>query len=314
MSGSLVVIGNFDGVHRGHQAVLHAVARIAKARGLAPRLLTFDPHPAVTLGRRAPALLTGLERKRQLVDRACPGIEVVVREFTRDFASQTPEQFAEQVLRHELDTRLVMVGSNFRFGRGRSGGIHDLERLGRELGFDTMAEPLETDTLGAWSSTRIRGLIAAGEVVDAATMLGRPHMLSGTVVHGLQRGRTIGFPTCNLAPIRELLPPFGVYAVAVDCQRADGRFAALAGGVANLGLRPTFDDTEPKPSFEAHLFDIDQDLYDRCLRVHLVARLRDERRFAGLQQLKEQIAADCARARELLAKQRPDPAAAGAWW
>ena len=139
MSGSLVVIGNFDGVHRGHQAVLHAVARIAKARGLAPRLLTFDPHPAVTLGRRAPALLTGLERKRQLVDRACPGIEVVVREFTRDFASQTPEQFAEQVLRHELDTRLVMVGSNFRFGRGRSGGIHDLERLGRELGFDTMA-------------------------------------------------------------------------------------------------------------------------------------------------------------------------------
>jgi riboflavin kinase/FMN adenylyltransferase len=310
-NGALVVIGNFDGVHRGHQAVLAAVQRMASQRALAPRMLTFDPHPAVTLGRPAPALLTTMGRRRELIERGCPGIEVVVKRFTREFAAQSPEAFARDVLRGELDARLVMVGLNFRFGRQRSGSFADLERLGADLGFDAMAEPLVSDAQGAWSSTRVRGLLAAGDVVGAAELLGRPHMLSGVVTAGDKRGRTIGFPTANLADVPETLPPFGVYAVVVDRLETAGP-RALAKGVANLGVRPTVEPDAAHPLLEVHLFDLEADLYGSALRVHLVARLRDEQRFDGLDALKAQIADDSARARELLAQRQPE-SPDGAW-
>lgn len=308
--GSLVVIGNFDGVHRGHQAVLTAVARRSAERQLAPKMLTFEPHPAVTLGRQPPALLTTIDRKRELVKRACPGIELVVREFTREFAAQSPEQFVDRILVDQLAAKVVMVGRNFRFGAQRAGGIDDLERLGAQRGFEVFAEPLVSDSQGAWSSTRARGLIAAGDMRGAAQVLGRPHMVSGQVAHGEQRGRTLGFPTCNLPDMAEALPPFGVYAVLVDVVD-NGVAHALAKGVANIGVRPTVGGTTA-PLLEAHLFDLERDLYGCVLRVHLVVKLRDEQRFPGLEALKAQIAADCERAREALGTYPPDDAAAGA--
>jgi riboflavin kinase/FMN adenylyltransferase len=303
---AIVVIGNFDGVHRGHQAVLDAVCAIARARALSPRMLTFEPHPAVTLGRTPPALLTTLERKIELVERQCSEIQVVVRGFTPAFASQSPEEFVERVLVGELDAKAVMVGLNFRFGRGRSGGIDDLERLGAAWGFDTLAEPLVSDGRGAWSSTRVREQIAAGDLDGAASILGRPHMISGVVARGDQRGRTIGFATCNLPDVPEALPPLGVYAVLVDQVTPEGA-RGIAKGVANLGLRPTVEAAASKPLFEVHLLDWQGELYDARLRVHLVARLREERRFSGLDGLKAQIAADTEAARERLADWEIDP-------
>jgi riboflavin kinase/FMN adenylyltransferase len=311
VAGALVVIGNFDGVHRGHQAVLGAVARLARQRGLRPRMLTFEPHPAVTLGREPPPLLTTLERKRELVEQACPGIDVVVRAFTHEFAQQTPAEFAERVLSHELGAKLVMVGVNFRFGRDRSGGIAELDELAGRHGFEVVAEPLVSDAAGPWSSTRVRQLVAAGAVDEALEILGRPHMLSGHVARGDQRGRTLGFPTCNIADAPEARPAHGVYAVLVD-RVEDGRARALAKGVANIGVRPTVA-TGGGALLEVHLFDIDEDLYGATLRVHFVARLRGEQRFAGLDELRRQIAHDSSEARRILREHAPDPAVDGAW-
>lgn len=308
---ALVVIGNFDGVHLGHQSLLGEVGREAKERGLRARMLTFEPHPAVTLGRGAPPRLTTLSRKLELVDRACRGIDVVVRAFTKEFASQSPEAFVRDVLLNELQVRMVLVGQNFRFGKGRAGGIDELKAFGAEHGFEARAETLVSDEAGAWSSSRVRENIAAGDMESAADILGRPHMLSGAVERGDQRGRTIGFPTCNLPGVTEALPPNGVYAVLVDrVERVerDGERevpTALARGVANLGVRPTVKDAQPAPLLEVHLFDTDADLYGASLRVHLVKRIRAERRFDGLDALKAQIAADAEAARAVLADAEP---------
>jgi len=309
---SLIVIGNFDGVHRGHQSVLRSVSELADARGLSPKLFTFEPHPAVTLGRKAPPLLTTLPRKRELAQRACPGIEVVVREFTRAFSEQSPQAFVKDVLVDELGAKVVMVGDNFRFGRDRAGSVEDLRRFGERYGFEAIAEPLVHDDHGAWSSSRIRQCIAEGDMVGAAEMLGRPHMLSGEVVRGDQRGRTIGFPTCNVPHPPEALPPNGVYAVVVDRVAGDG-VTALAKGVANLGVRPTVVDDQPGPLLEVHLFDVDADLYGAFLRVHLVARLREEKKFDGLEALKAQIDRDAQQALRRLEERTPDPAL-GSWY
>jgi riboflavin kinase/FMN adenylyltransferase len=303
---TLVVIGNFDGVHRGHQSVLAEVGRMAAEKMLPPRLLTFEPHPAVTLGREAPPLLTRFERKRELAERCLPGLRVVALEFTPAFAAQSPEEFAAHVLVDQLEARAVVVGGNFRFGKGRAGDIATLTELGARHGFLVDVTKLVGDADGAWSSTRVRRLIAAGDVEAAAAILGRPHMLSGTVGRGAQRGRTLGFPTCNVADAPEALPRFGVYAVLVD-RVEQGKARALAKGVANIGVRPTIAGGDGRPLIEVHLFDYQGDLYGAELRVHLVACLREERRFDGLDALVAQIHADSARARELLAASEPDP-------
>ncbi len=317
MNRSLVVIGNFDGVHRGHQAVLSSVHREAAKRGLTARLLTFHPHPAVTLGRRAPAVLTTLERKLELVARACPGIEPIVTEFTPEFARQTPEAFVDRVLGQQLHAAMVMVGANFRFGRDRAGDLAALARLGATAGFEVEPTQLLGDAQGAWSSTRIRALLATGDVAGARALLGRPHMLSGVVSRGDQRGRRLGFPTCNIAAFEEALPPLGVYAVLIDRVDRDAagappRARAMARGVANIGLRPTIGGGE-RPLLEAHAFDFDEDVYGTELRVHLVAHLRAERKFESLDALRSQIADDCSVAREATADSTPNPALGGAW-
>lgn len=311
---TLVAIGNFDGVHRGHQDLLAHAAREAAGAGLGPVLLTFDPHPAVVLGRPPPAVLTPLARKIELVRRAQPAFRVHVRTFDRELAATSPERFAEDVLAGELGAARVVVGRNFRFGRGRAGDLALLERLGPSLGFQAHPADLVGDERGRWSSTRARAAIAAGDWDDVRAVLGRPHALTGTVVRGDQRGRTIGFPTANLGGVLEALPPHGVYAVLVD--RVDGPAdgagpRALARGVANVGIRPT---VGAGPSIEVHLFDLDEDLYGATLRAHLVSFLRPEQKFDGLPSLKAQIARDAAEARLRLATHAPDPAAAGAWY
>ncbi len=315
MKQALVVIGNFDGVHRGHQSVLAAANRHAAKHDLVPRLMTFHPHPAVTLGRRAPPMLTRLERKLELARRACPDIDPALIEFTEAFARQTPAEFVEDVLRDQLGARAVMVGANFRFGRGRGGDLRTLQHLGSGAGFDVIPTDLEEDADGPLSSTRVRQLIAAGDLSGAQHILGRPHMLSGVVSRGDQRGRQLGFPTCNIADAPEALPPFGVYAVLVDRvdEAGDSTLVkAMAKGVANLGVRPTLERGE-QPILEVHAFDFNEDVYGASLRVHLVERLRDEQKFDGLAALKTQIARDSEEARNVLAEHAPCEPIGGAW-
>jgi riboflavin kinase/FMN adenylyltransferase len=309
----IVAIGNFDGVHRGHQAVLADASRDAEALGLIASALTFSPHPAEALGRKAPPKLTTLARKIELFRRVAPAVEPMVERFDRAFSEQTPAEFAERVLAQRLHARVVVVGHNFRFGRGRAGDLAMLRQLGQALGFETRSQTLLGDARGPWSSTRVREALAQGALDEANAMLGRPHMVSGTVARGDQRGRTIGFPTCNLAGVEEALPALGVYAVLVDREDESGRARGLARGVANIGVRPTVKEGEPAPSVEVHLFDLDADLYGARLRVHLIERLRPEQKFAGLEALKAQIALDAEAARSRLAALAPDPAAEGAW-
>ena len=299
-----LVIGNLDGVHCGHQAIVKAAVAVARVRSLEPALLTFDPHPAAVLGSAPPALLTTLERKAELVQRL--GVQrVFARTFDAGFAAWTPERFVRELLVSHLGAKAVFVGDNFRFGAGRAGDLAALQKLGAEAAFDAYGFAMLRDASGPLSSSRARADIAAGELEDARLILGRWHAICGLVIEGDRRGRTLGFPTANLADVPEALPPHGVYAVAVDEVMPDGA-RALALGVMNLGVRPTIGGP-PKVSIEVHLFDLTRDLYGRRLRVHLVARLRDERRFDGLDALKAQIAQDARAARAALATVAPKP-------
>jgi riboflavin kinase/FMN adenylyltransferase len=300
-SSTLVIIGNFDGVHRGHQAVLAASSGAAKQRGLRPVVLTFHPHPAEVLGRGVLPVLTTLERKIELIARVDPEFAVVVEPFDAALARVEPDEFAERLLKGELGAKSVVVGQNFRFGRNRSGDRHALARLGEHLGFDVRAEPLHGDAKGAFSSTRVRAALAKGELDDVQAELGRPHSLSGPVVRGAGRGRLLGVPTANLGSVPEALPPYGVYACLVDRLGPEGP-RALAPGVANVGDRPT---VGAGFGVEAHLFDFQGDLYGAELRVHLLRRLRDERRFPDVAALRAQIEHDVAEARAALAGSVP---------
>lgn len=306
---SLVVIGNFDGVHRGHRAVIEAALSEAQASELCPLVLTFDPHPAEVLGGGSRPPLTVLDRKIDLIERLGSELKVVVEPFTLALSQFSPEQFARQFVVELLGARVVIVGDNFRFGHRRAGDLHTLVALGHELGFAAHASSLSGDAIGPYSSTRARAALASGDLAAVGAVLGRPHSLSGTVVQGAQRGRTIGVPTANLGGVAEALPPYGVYAVLVDRIR-EGQSMAVGTGVANIGLRPTLD---AGFSVEVHLFDFSEDLYGDSLRVHLVSHLREERKFAGLPELKAQIGQDIELARALLASARPDPLARGAW-
>jgi riboflavin kinase/FMN adenylyltransferase len=307
---SLVAIGNFDGVHRGHQAVLAQAVRLAREAGLVPRVLTFDPHPAVVLGRGSLPALTSLPRKLELLCRQSPELQVVIEPFTLELSKTEPADFTRQLLVDAMNAKLVLVGENFRFGRARAGDFARLLELGNEQGFRAHATALECDAHGPVSSTRVRVALEAGDLNAVTALLGRPHSLSGVVVPGQGRGRTIGVPTANLSGFSEALPPHGVYAVLADLKR-DDRFVALAAGVANFGVRPTLG---AGPSFEAHLFDTSLDLYGQELRVHLLGRLREERKFSGIDELRAQIARDIEAARALTVRCLPDPSALGAWY
>jgi riboflavin kinase / FMN adenylyltransferase len=286
--GHVIVIGNLDGVHRGHQAVLAQARAIADARGLAMLVLTFDPHPNEVLRGWTPPRLATLERRVELLRRHGTD-QVVVEPFTSELAAFSPERFAKELLFERLGARVVVVGDDFRFGAGRAGDLEALREFGRAFGFDVMAAEAAGDEGGRFSSTRVRDAVASANLEEAARLLGRRHSLSGIVEGGDRRGRTIGFPTANLGGVTEVLPPHGVYAVFADDRPA----------VMNLGLRPTVDGKSLR--VEVHLFDFDGDLYGQPMRVHLVERLREEKKFSGLDELKAQIARDAEAARAVLA-------------
>ena len=293
---SVLVVGNFDGVHLGHQAVLREAVAQARARGLSPCVLTFDPHPGAVVGLGAPPLLATMARRAELM--GIMGVErVFVRRFDVAFAAYPPERFARELVSGTLLARLVVVGENFRFGARRAGDLALLRSLGADLGFDVRVHAVATDSLGPFSSTRAREAAATGDLQEARRVLGRPHALTGVVVHGDRRGRIIGFPTANLDGVVELLPPDGVYAVQV-ARVDESSSAPLASGVTNIGVRPTIGGG--KRSVETHLLDFAGDLYGAQLRLDLVARLRDEKRFASLDELKAQIARDVADAKARL--------------
>ena len=290
---SVVVIGNFDGVHRGHQAVLRQARTLADARSLHCVVLTFDPHPGDVIGRGTPPRLTTLARRIELL-REHGATDVAVESFTMELASWTPERFATELLMQRLGTRAVVVGRNFRFGNKRAGDFDALHALGASLGFEAVAAEVAGDAEGPFSSTRVRDAVAVGDVERAARILGRPHALRGVVEHGDARGRTLGFPTANLGGVEEMLPAYGVYAVRV-CREREG---TTQGGVMNIGVRPTVSGMSLR--IEAHLFDFDGDLYGATLGVELIARLRGEQKFAGIDELRVQIAKDAENARKAL--------------
>ena len=312
----VLVVGNFDGLHRGHQAVLTEAVGQARATGVSACVLTFSPHPASVVGAGAPPLLTTMDRRVELMGEL--GVErVYVRRFDAAFASWSPDRFARELVVGALNAGTVVVGENFRFGAKRAGDLALLRALGAELGFQARVHAVAKDEHGPFSSTRAREAIAAGNLDEVRRVLGRPHALTGLVVHGDERGRTIGFPTANLQHVPELLPPNGVYAVKVDRDgtspatpergrsvgdATDGAFHPVAEGVTNVGVRPTVGGQSGQARMQArtvetYLLDFSGDLYGAHLRLHLVARLRDEQKFASLDALKIQIAQDVAEAR-----------------
>jgi riboflavin kinase/FMN adenylyltransferase len=306
-------------VHRGHAEVLAQAVDEAHARGLVPAVMTFSPHPAQVLGRAAPPSLSRLAARARLMEQHGVARLHVCR-FDADLASWSPERFAEELLVRELRAAQVVVGADFRFGAKRAGDVAKLQQLGESLGFLAESHAVVADAAGAFSSTRVRAAIARGDVEDAKVVLGRPPRFAGVVVHGDARGRTLGFPTANLAQIVEMLPAYGVYAARVDelpggaaaaadlsldlaSERAAKRLPGSSRGAAvmNIGVRPTIGGA-PELRVEVHVLDApaDLDLYDRRLAVDVVARIRGEQRFAGLDALKEQIGRDRDEARRLL--------------
>ena len=289
----VLAIGNFDGVHVGHQAILASVRRSAAARGAAPVALTFDPAPTRVLRPdRAPRSLMTTAQKLEAFEAAGMQGVVVVR-FTPELSRWEPERFVSDVLVRWLGVGEVWVGRDFVFGRGRSGTFEVLRELGTSWGFE--ARKVDPVCLGGApvSSTRIRTLVGSGAMREAAALLGRPYAIDGLVVRGDARGRQLGFPTANLQTANELVPPNGVYAGFV--RRDDSSYPA----VANLGTRPTFHG-QGAASIEAHLLDVDMDLYGASLRLCFVQRLRDERRFESAEALTRQIREDCRQARAVL--------------
>jgi riboflavin kinase/FMN adenylyltransferase len=290
----VITPGNHDGVHLGHRALLRTAKRHAEAHGLLTRALTFDPHPVTLLHpNRSVDAITLQPRRRELLLGAGAD-QVRIQPFTTEFAALSPEDFVASLLAQ--GARALVVGPDFRFGHTRAGDVPLLERLGRERGFEVLIEPPYLLDGERVSSSRVRDALRGGDVALAARLLGRFHELTGKVQTGDQRGRSIGFPTANLASEPVLPPSDGVYAVLA--RDLDTPAAALLQGVANLGTRPTF---AAGRSVEVHLFDFDGDLYGRELRVGFVARVRAEQRFANVAELRAQIEDDCRKARQLLA-------------
>lgn len=294
-AGTIITPGNHDGVHLGHRALVHRARERAAAAGLSASALFFYPNAAAVLApERAPAVLTGPDRRTRLLEEAGAD-QVVVQAFDREFSRIAPEAFVRDVLVRRLGCRGLVVGADFRFGKDRSGDVETLHRLGREHGFEVeVLAPVLHDG-EVVSSSRIRRTLAAGEVEDAATMLTRYHDVEGEVVHGDHRGRELGFPTANVETSGVLLPADGVYAVVM--RRVDVADGERRWGVANVGTRPTFDAGR---SFEVHLLDFQGDLYGARVRVGFVGRIRGERRFDGVEALRAQIDDDVRTGRELL--------------
>ena len=278
----VLAIGNFDGMHLGHQVLLKKLMQSAKALGLSAAVMTFEPHPReLFMPDNAPSRLCALREKLEYFANA--GVErVYVCAFNRRFAKVSAEEFMQRILRQSLNVEAILVGEDFRFGAQRTGTTQDFV----QAGFNLIKLPqvnLDNDRV---SSTRVRSALASGQLEQAAMLLGRPYSISGKVVHGAQRGRQLGFPTANVHMRHERPALTGVYAVKLDGLNA----------VANLGVRPTIAGV-PKLSMEVHVLDFNDNLYDKHVHVEFFHKIRDEMKFDGLDALKAQIAKDVESAR-----------------
>lgn len=286
---TVLTLGVFDGLHLGHQLIMQTVVERAKAAKAVPTAITFDPHPrAVLHPESAPPLLQTLDQR--LANLEVLGIEqAIVIPFSREFASLPAEEFLADIVHDRLHAKEVYLGKGFAFGKGRGGNIELLRKMSSELGFVADEVPEVRLRGHRISSSRIRERLAAGRVNLVRRMLGRPYGVEGVIIRGNRRGHTIGFPTANLKPHNRVIPKFGVYATAT---LVDGTWRR---SITNIGVRPTFEQ-DADPSIETYIFDFDEELYGDVLRVRFLHRIRDERKFNGIDELKAQIEKDTQRA------------------
>ena len=292
-----MTIGNFDGVHLGHQMLFAEVVRRARSVGGTSVVITFDPHPLQVLRPTGIKLLSTCEQKIELIDGA--GIDVLlIVPFTAEFARTTASHFVEKVLIEKIGVEQLVVGYDYAFGKGRQGNIDFLREQGAHYGFPVMVVEAHYENDMLVSSTRVRELVAAGQMRKAGELLGRPYQIRGCVQVGRQRGgKEIGFPTANLHVDEEdLVPRIGVYVCQVIC---DGR---CYGGVLNIGYNPTFG--ENRLVAETHIFDFDRDIYGKPIKVNFLKFIRGEEKFSGVAELASQITKDVVEAKRVLAEQQ----------
>lgn len=297
-SSCVLTVGSFDGLHVGHRAILAETKREAEKRGVRSAAVTFEPHPQLVLkksGRPPLQILSTLEEKIELL-RACGVDGIVVVPFTREFAQTPSEVFVREILHRRLGMQAIVIGHDHGFGKNREGDVATLQALGRQLGFAVHEVPPLKMGGRVISSTLIREALLRAQLRRANAWLGYCYRLSGTVVRGAQRGRQIGFPTLNLEPLHahKLVPANGVYAVRAKMK--EGEY----GGMMNIGMRPTF--SGGSRSLEAHLFDFARTAYGEICEIEFVARLRGERKFEAIDDLKKQLQRDRAASREVLVK------------
>jgi len=295
---AVITIGNFDGVHIGHQALFHEVIEKADRIGGTSIAMTFEPHPMRVLKQNNhPPLITLYEQKQELIERT--GIDVLICvPFTTQFAALTAREFVEDLLVRQIGMKAIVVGEDYSFGKNREGNLELLKSYAAELGFDVIVASwikLAKNYPDRISSTRIRELIMDGQMVEAHKMLGRHYQIRGIVVTGRDRGgKVLGIPTANMHLQDELCPKTGIYAVTVEYREN------LYNGVANIGYSPTFDDHEF--TVEVHILDFSDNIYDKKIRVNFIQRIRDEQKFSNISELIDQIKKDIAAARDILAK------------
>ena len=286
---TVLTLGVFDGLHLGHQQIMQTVSSRAKATGSCATAITFDPHPRGVLHPdSAPPLLQTLDQR--LANFEVLGVEqAIVIPFDKEFASNPAEEFLREIVHDRLQAKEVYLGKGFAFGKGRGGNIELLRKMSAELGFVADEVPEVVLRGQRISSSKIRHLLSEGRVNLARRMLGRPYGIEGVIVRGDRRGHKIGFPTANLHPHNRVIPKFGVYATATLVEGTWRR------SITNVGVRPTFG-KDLEPSIESYIFDFDGDLYGDVLRVRFLHRIRDERKFNGIDELKGQIGKDSDRA------------------
>ncbi len=292
-----LAIGVFDGVHRGHQAVISTSAAHAQANNGTPVVVTFDPHPEKVLRpHQAPRLLTATRHKIALI-RALGVSRLLVLAFDREFASTEPEDFVRQLVEHCKPLRQICVGHQWSFGKNRRGNLDLLRELGRQWNFEVIGIPAVTLPTGEIvSSTAIRQAVEAGDLARAAEMLGRDYSILGTVVHGDHLGKKLGFPTANLAAHNEQFPPDGVYLAEATLE------GETYPGVINVGYRPTVSTGRSERVLEIHLLDFHRDIYARDIEVRFLRYLRPEKKFESVEALKRQIESDVRLARKACAQ------------
>lgn len=296
-SQSVITVGTFDGVHKGHRVLMETVLRKAEERQARSVIVTFDPHPRdiISPGEKGIKLLTTLQERCEILKDL--GIDkMVVIPFDRDFSLLSSEEFVKDIIHKKIGVGEFVIGYDHHFGRNREGTIETIERLGKELGFDAYVVSKQEVGDKTVSSTAIRQALSKDGNIELATdLLGRYYMLNGMVIHGDKRGKKIGYPTANLKPEHpnKIIPKDGVYAVKV---RVDSEWYK---GMMNIGTRPTFEDEE-KRALEVHIFDFDQEIYGKAVQVRFVERIRDEKKFDGVEELKAQLEADKERSKSAL--------------